>query len=78
MTKDEAQSIVVSVWTLQECLGADYTVHVHFKANSNDVAISIHKDWKSIFLHEWQEGDTLDSFLEALNVRVNCIFELES
>lgn len=78
MTEDEAQSIVASVWTLQECIGADHTVHVDLKANSNDVKISIHKDWKIIFRHEWQEGDTLDSFLEGLNARVNSIFELES
>ncbi len=81
MTSEEAQSIVVSVWTIDECIGKDYTVHLDFtpdcERNIVNIRITDVKTWKTIFEHDWQTGDTLESFLEALNVRVNSIFDLE-
>lgn len=78
MNETDAKCIISSVWTLKECLGKDYTVRVSFEADSNEVEITIRKNWKTVFAHTWQEGDTVDSFLGSLNIRVNYIFELES
>ena len=78
MNEEDAKCILASVLTAKEYLGKDYTVRVSFEADSNDVDITIRKDWKTVFAHAWQEGDTLESFLDGFNARFNSIFELEA
>ena len=78
MNETDAKCIISSVWTLKECLGIEYAVNVEFAADTNQVVIEIRKNYDTLFTHTWQEGDTVDSFLAALNIRVNYIFELEA
>lgn len=81
MTSEEAQSIIASVWTLNEYIGKDHKIDLRLsledKYTNVEISIRDKNKWENKFEHSWQTGDTLESFLEALNVRVNSIFDLE-
>lgn len=82
MNEEEAQSIVASVWTLNEYIGKDHKIdlafHLEDKHTNVEISIRDKNKWENKFEHVWQTGDTVESFLEALNVRVNSIFDLEA
>ena len=81
MNEEEAQHITASVWTLNEYIGTDHKIELRFNLEDKythvEILIREKNKWETKFEHVWQTGDTVESFLEALNVRINSIFELE-
>lgn len=80
MNETDARCIVCSVWEAQQYLGKDYTVNLKMttkeQLSSYDVVIQIEKEYAVVFSHAWQIGDTVESFLESLNTRLNSVFDL--
>ena len=81
MTEEEAKCIVVSVWEAKSYLEKEHTLHLNFRTDRDGeddcpVEIKIHKNYRSVFAHSWQTGDTLDSFIEGFSTRFNLIFGL--
>lgn len=81
MTEEEAKCIVVSVWEAKSCLSTEYNVNLNFRIPDGDsttgcVEIEISKNYRTVFNHEWQVGDTLESFLDGFNARFTSIFGL--
>lgn len=82
MTTEEAKSIVCSAWEAQHYLGKDYIVNLKMTTKDDPgcfgIQIMVEKDIKTVFVHYWQTGDTVESFLDGFNTRFNSIFECEA
>ena len=78
MTKEEANSIVCSVWEAQQYLGKDYTINLKMTTKDYpgwfNTHIMVEKGVETVFAHYWQTGDTIESFLDGFNTRFNSIF----
>lgn len=82
MTEEEAKCIVVSVWEAKSYLEKEHTLNLNFRTDMDcedccKVEIAIHKNYRSVFAHSWQTGDTLESFLDGFNARFTSIFGLK-
>lgn len=82
MNETDAKCIVCSAWEAQNYLGKDYTVNLKMTTKDDpgcfDIQIMVEKDFKTVFAHYWQTGDTVESFLNGFNARFNSIFECEA
>lgn len=81
MNETDAKCIIVSAWEAIGYLGEGYDVDVRLTSRdepqSYELCINIDRSGSPVFTHAWQEGDTIDSFLEGFNARFNSIFHNE-
>ena len=83
MNETDAKCIVCSAWEALRYLGEEYEVEVTITTKDEtsvhrETSVAYYKDYKMVFLHRWQFGDTIDSFLEGFNARINSLFNLEA
>lgn len=78
MNETDAKRIIVSAWEAIAYLGEGYDVNMRLTSRdepqSYELCINIERSGSPVFTHAWQEGDTIDSFLDGFNARFNSIF----